>query len=162
MKLYIKTMGIYMTEHDETAQRSHWTNTFSCGTPTDKRNNRLILAWSLAWAVGLTVAAQTLKGRIFDVAIGANALTWVIALVPVALFVGVLRAYLRFVRGTDELQRLIQLQALAVGFGAGLLLLMHWELFEFVGAPGMDPSDAVMVPIFAWVSSQFYFGWRYR
>jgi hypothetical protein len=81
---------------------------------------------------------------------------------PVVLFIGLLRAYLRFVRGTDELQRLIQLQALAVGFGAGILLLVHWELFEFLGAPGMDPSDAVMVPIFAWIFSQLYLGWRYR
>jgi hypothetical protein len=51
---------------------------------------------------------------------------------------------------------------MAVGFGAGLLLLMHWELFEFVGAPAMDPSDAVMVPMAAWISSPLYLAWRYR
>jgi hypothetical protein len=154
-------MEIYMAEHDET-QKSRWSNAaFSHGTPTDRRNNRLIVFWTLAWGVGLTIGSQTLKGRILHVEAGSLR-AWIFALAPVVLFVGALRAYLRFLRGTDELQRLIQLQALAVGFGVGLLLLLHWELFEFVGAPAMDPSDAVLVPIFAWIFSQIYFGWRYR
>jgi len=133
----------------------------ACGTPADKRNNGRIVGWTAAWAVGLTFASQTLKGRILDVAPGSWR-SWAIALVPVALFVGVLGAYLRFLRETDELQRLIQLQALAVGFGAGVLLLIHWELFELVGWPAMDPSDAVLVPIFAWMISLLYLAWRYR
>jgi hypothetical protein len=119
------------------------------------------MAWTLIWGIGLTIASQSLKGRLFPVDAG-SLLAWAVALLPVALFVGVLWAYLRFLQKADELQRLIQLQSLAVGFGAGLLLLMHWELFEFVGAPAMDPSDAVMVPMAAWISSQLYLAWRYR
>ncbi len=151
-----------MTERDEATHTTFWkTVTGACGTPTDRRNNRRIVAWALAWAVGLTLAAQTLKGRIFHLEAGSWE-AWVVALVPVVVCLGFIHAYLRFVRGTDELQRLIQLQALAVGFGAGVLLLLHWELFEFAGMPAMDPSDAAMVPVFAWIVSQLYFTWRYR
>jgi len=163
MKLYKQTMEIDMVEHQESAGSGILqTLSKACGgTPIDRRNNWRIVAWTLAWAVGLTVASFTLKGRIFHVAAGSLS-SWVLALVPVVLFVGVLAAYLRFLRQTDELQRLIQLQALAVGFGAGILLLMHWELFELVGLPQMDPSDAAMVPIFAYVLSAASLAWRYR
>jgi hypothetical protein len=162
MFLDITTKEIHMTEQDTAPQKSLWASLqAACGTPKDRVNNRNFLIWSLVWAVGLTVSSQTLKGRIFDVPADSGWL-WIPAIVPVLLFLGLMRAFLGVVRGADELQRLIQLQALAVGFGAGILLLMHWELFEFVGAPAIDPSDAVMVPIFAWVISQLYFALRYR
>lgn len=151
-----------MTEHDDTRSEGPmaWLAA-ACGTPTDRRNNMSFLRWTLAWAVGLTASAQSLKRGFFGLEPGSLA-TWVVASAPAVLGVLMMAAYLRFLRETDELTRLIQLQSLAVGFGAGVLLLLHWELFEFVGAPAMDPSDAVMVPMLAWAGSLLFFSRRYR
>ena len=85
-----------------------------------------------------------------------------LSVVPGVLAVVLLFSYLRFLRMTDELTRLIHLQALAVGFIAVVFLLLHWELFEAAGAPAMDPSDAAMVPIFAFCFGLVAIGWRYR
>ena len=110
-----------------------------------------------------TVAAQALRRNLggFDLEAGLWR-SWMVAAAPNAVAVGVLFAYLRFLRMTDELVRLVQLQALAVGFGVTFFFLMAWELFETVGAPGLDPSEAVLVPIAAWMLGSLYFNRKYR
>ena len=145
----------------EKATQSLWARLAdSVGTAEDQRNQRSILIWTLAWVLGLTAAAQTLNGRLGLEVEGLAA--WVLSVVPGVLAVVLLFSYLRFLRMTDELTRLIHLQALAVGFIAVVFLLLHWELFEAAGAPAMDPSDAAMVPIFAFCFGLVAIGWRYR
>ena len=72
-----------------------------------------------------------------------DALGWwartAIALAPVPVFAWVLLIVSRGVRQMDELQRRIQLEALAVAFPLTLLLLMTLGLLEF--AIGLDPAN---------------------
>lgn len=152
------------TGRDHTPQKSGWQRIAAClGTGADRRNNLRILAWTFAWAVGYTVAAQALKRNLggFDLEVGTWR-AWGVAMAPNLLAVGVVLAYFRFLRMADELVRLIQLQALALGFGVTFFFLLAWELFEVAGAPTLDPSDAAMVPAFTWMIGSVYFGWRYR
>ena len=86
---------------------------------------------------------------------------WVMAVFPNVVAVGMLLAYLRFLRMADELTRLIQLQGLAVGFGAWIFSAMAWKAFEAAGAT--FPDDVLfMVPILAMSIGTLYFAWRYR
>ena len=112
--------------------------------------------------LSFTAAAQTLKGNLSGLGLEVEgSAAWVVAVLPNVLAVGVLLAYLRFLRMADELTRLIQLQGLAVGFGALFFLSMGWELLEAAGAPPLDDAQRV-VPIFAMGLGTLYFSWRYR
>jgi len=51
----------------------------------------------------------------------------------------------RHLRKADELQRAIQLHALALGFGASWLALCGYPLLERLGAPALVPGDYVVV-----------------
>jgi hypothetical protein len=51
----------------------------------------------------------------------------------------------RFLRNTDELQRLIQFKALAIGFGGSFFLLTGYLLLLNVGAPEVDLGDLLVV-----------------
>jgi hypothetical protein len=157
------------------AARSSSTWAWLCSgisTPADRRNQLTFLALLFAWMVAYTVAALALKGRLgFDLGLGGDGgdlparaviTGWVVALLPNVLLMGAVVAYLRFLRMADELTRLVQMQGLAVGWGVTVVFLLNWELFEVVGAPALDPSDALLVPIFAWVLGQAYAAWRYR
>jgi hypothetical protein len=62
-----------------------------------------------------------------------------IALVPVPMFVWVLLTVSRGVASMDELQRRIQLEALALAFPLTLLLIMTLGLLEL--AVGLNPDD---------------------
>ena len=74
--------------------------------------------------------------------------------------VGEINAVLcRFLRMADELTRLVQLQGLALGWGATVVFLLNWELLEAAGAPSLDAGDALLVPVFAWAFGQLY-GYR--
>ncbi len=136
----------------------------SCvGTAADRRNQARFVAWSFAWMLGFTAAAQTLKGNLSGLGLEVEGTkAWVVAVLPNVLAVGTVLAYVRFLRMADELTRLVQLQGLAVGWGATVVFLLNWELIEAAGAPSLDAGDALMVPIFAWAFGQLYFGWRYR
>ena len=149
---------------DDTRRASPWV--WLCngiGTAADRRNQLRFLAWMFAWMLSFTAAAQTLKGNLSGLGLEVEgSAAWVVAVLPNVLAAGTVLAYLRFLRMADELTRLVQLQGLAVGWGATVVFLLNWELLEAAGAPSLDPSDALLVPIFAWAFGQLYFSWRYR
>jgi hypothetical protein len=60
-------------------------------------------------------------------------------------------AYLRLLRRADELERKIQVEALALGFGAGAVGMMAYRLFERAGAPPVDVNDALLVMLLGYV-----------
>ena len=49
-----------------------------------------------------------------------------------------------------------------MGWGATVVFLLNGELLEAAGAPSLDASDALLVPMFGWAFGQLYVGWRYR
>jgi hypothetical protein len=59
-------------------------------------------------------------------------------------------SYFRLLRGADELERKIQVEALALGFGAGAVGMMAYRLAERAGAPSMDINDALLVMLVAY------------
>lgn len=85
---------------------------------------RLALA-AVSWFVAYFVARAFLKN--------SEAATWVrvaVALMPVPFFVATLLLFVRGVRGMDELQRRIQLEALAIAFPVTMVFLMTLGLLQ--------------------------------
>ena len=131
-----------------------------CGdlTANDRRNlmrfNYWSLAWMLLWALAL-VAVKRLE--IFHGAPG-----WALAALTVVPGVVALRTYVTFLREADELLRKIQLEALALAFGTGVLFMMSWRLVEALGGPQLDISQPVVVMFVVWALAQWLVARRYR
>lgn len=105
-----------------------------------------LLGWTLAWALAFVGASWVLRGD--SVAGGA---AWVVALVPNLLAVGVVLVYMRFLHNADELVRRIQLEALAFGFGVGVIFAMGYQLVERAGGPQLSLADLAAGMMLAFV-----------
>lgn len=94
-------------------------------TSTDRKSWALFLSTFLGWLVAYFTARWLLKNAELE--------TWLrvtIALVPVPLFALFLAVFIRNIRGMDELERKIQLEALGIAFPLAMLLLMTLALLQ--------------------------------
>ena len=83
-----------------------------------RRSERLVTVWSLAWALAFLAADFAIERG----SVGEGLATWTVIAVVVALGIGWVMSYARFLRNSDELMRKIQLDALAVGGGGGVVI----------------------------------------
>ncbi len=118
-----------------------------CGTDTDRRNNLRFTMWSIAWALALISATWIVN---FFEGLPA-ALAWLIALSPNVFAIGALIAYMRFLRMTDELQRRIQIEGLAIGFGTGWIFAIGYLVLQSVGAPDLPVTAMILVMTGGWI-----------
>ncbi|MCB1057356.1 MAG: hypothetical protein KDD11_17790 [Acidobacteria bacterium] len=110
-------------------------------TATDRRNGRTANVWVFVWmAVFMTANSVVQLGHEDSFPLAT------LGLVATALFaIPAVRSYGRFVRQADELTRVIQLQAMAAGFAAGVVASF---LEPFVGALfGQLPQPAAMLDV---------------
>ena len=138
----------------ENTQASFWMQCFGT-TPRDRRNEMKLAGISLLWALCFVGGKFLITSDLLP----AGPISWLIAALPSVAAVFLLVAYGRFLRQTDELQRLIQLQALALGFGGGFFAICGYSLFQELGAPAVDAIDALAVMPFFYVFGTFL-GWR--
>lgn len=120
-------------------------------TPRDAQNLRVFNAWMLGAALFFAAVTILLSGEW----IPHVPLAWLFPLVGAVLGVSALRAYVVFLRNADELLRKIHLDALALGFGAGLVFMPVYRLCERLGAPKLDSVDPIIVFITAWAIGQW-------
>ena len=138
----------------ENSSASFWVLCFGT-TQRDRRNERRITGISLAWALFFTGGTFLIKSDLLP----AGPISWSVAVLPSVAAVFLLLSFGRFLREADELQRLIQLQALALGFGGGFFAICGYSLFEKLGAPAVSPLDSLAVFPFLYVVGIFL-GWR--
>ena len=105
------------------------------------RNTLGLAAWTAAWVASLALAAFG-PGNLWNnepaptlIAIGFNVLVGI----------GMLFANKRNLQGMDELQRTIQLQAMAWSLGAGLVGGLAWTLLARHGLIGFEVEIAHLV-----------------
>ncbi len=139
--------------------RSWWEAIKSCsGTKLDRRNQNRFAGWMLAWAVSYMAASWTLKADL-DL---ATALVWFLVAAPNLIAIVAVFAYLRFLRMADELLRKIQLEGLALGFAAGVLVTAGYQLAEAAGALQLETDHIIVVMIFSWTIGQLLGTGRFR
>ena len=116
-------------------------------TPQDQRNQRRALLWLFVW----TVVWLAVSFGIEDGWLAAGALTMT-AVVAATLFgIAMMLAYWRFVSQADELHRKIQLDALALGFGTGVVGTITYRLLEDAGAvSAADVADIAAIMMVAY------------
>lgn len=129
----------------EETRRSPWQHFAACRnlTSADRRNANIATAVLFVWGLGFVGASLLLRREV----VPAGALAYLTALVPTALGIFAVLAYIRFLRHADELHRKIQLEALALGFGAGFVATFAFELLEAAGLDRADVSSPFSVMV---------------
>jgi hypothetical protein len=77
------------------------------------------------------------------------------------LLLAALWAVCRLVRRTDELERHVNKEALAIAFGATVVLVLAWALFEEL-LPPLRPGYVVVLMVAGWLAGGALTTWRYR
>lgn len=114
---------------------------------------RAVVAWTVAFAGTTLLVTHGLISRSF---------AWFLAVLPIALGFYVVRAYSRYLREADELQRTIHLNALGIGFGGTWLVVTAYQVLEQLGAPEAGSSEIVLVMALLYVASVLIGRRRYR
>jgi len=121
-------------------------------------NQRRYRNWTLVAALAYIGAAAGLRWR-------ANLpdwLPWLLVALAALLFLQATRSYLVFLRCADELLRKIETEALAAGFGAGILLALLAPLAHRLGAPELDAGALALVMVLVWGAASQLGRRRYR
>jgi hypothetical protein len=103
-------------------------------TQASRHDRVLCFVTTILFAVSYAAAATALKS--LEMPSGVRV---AVALSPFPFFVAFLVAEIRLLRRVDELERRIQLEALAIAFPAAILLLMALALLE--RAIALSPQD---------------------
>lgn len=125
-------------------------------TAADRRNQRRFVLALMAWALSLVGALAVLEQGWVT---GGPATA--VALVPLAIGVVALLAYLRFITRADEMTRRIQLEGLAIGFGAGAVFTLGYPVLEMAGWPELSKTMPAAVLLAGWGIGQLVAVRRY-
>lgn len=100
--------------------------------------------WTFGWAASLALArfGPEVWGD------SRSAATWAAIVVNVAVGVGWIVAFTRYLRAIDELERKITLDALAVALGAGWVVGFGYVVAEDAGLVSVEVDAAAALPVF--------------
>ena len=105
-------------------------------TPQTKKNTKSLFIWSVVWVLATAGVAFGSKNL-------WNFNTWltiIAVLIHIGLGLGMIRVFKQFLLGLDELQRKIQLDAMALSLGIGLVLGSSYELLEDIKLIPFQPE----------------------
>ena len=124
--------------------KTHW-----AATERDQKNQRRIIAWSLAWILPFLGASIAIENEW----IGSDGPALAATVGVTVLGLGVLFAYRRFLRDADELMRKIQLDALALTVGVGVVSGFSYTLLESAGVVARaEAMTLVMVMVVTYIT----------
>lgn len=126
-------------------------------TARDRRNQWRTLGWLFVWMVSFLSVAFAIRTE----ALPAGLWTYLAIAGSTALGLVTVLAYMRFIRQADELQRKIQLEALALGFAGGFVAQFAFSLIERVGIMEVDIGDPFLVMCICFAVGLFVGARRY-
>jgi hypothetical protein len=125
-------------------------------TPRDRRNLLWIGLIQMVW-----VACLVANGSAFQHLLTGPIRVFV-ALLPMAAGALVVWSYARFVRHADDLQKAIQLNGLAIGFGVCVVFTLAYPALERLGLPHLESNHFMAVGVFAYFLATAAASIRYR
>ena len=129
-------------------------------TPRDQRNRRAWVIWQGLWLFSL-IGTQSLF-RFRRELVPAGVLHWLAAALPLLIGAGALWFWLRYLREADELQRRVQLNAVAFGFGVTFLWITSYSALIAAGAPRLEQNLHMAPGLGAFLLALLYGKWQYR
>ena len=111
--------------------------TDTCDTTAQTKKNTLrLFFWTVAWVLATAGVAFGSKNL-------WNFNTWltiIAVLIHIGLGLGMIRVFKQYLLGLDELQRKIQLDAMALSLGIGLVLGCSYEMLEDIKLIPFEPE----------------------
>ena len=111
--------------------------TDTCDTTAQTKKNTLrLFFWSVAWVLATAGVAFGSKNL-------WNFNTWltiIAVLIHIGLGLGMIRVFKQYLLGLDELQRKIQLDAMALSLGIGSVLGSSYEMLEDIKLIPFEPE----------------------
>lgn len=126
-------------------------------TARDRRNQWRAVGWLFVWMVSYVSVAFAIRTE----ALPAGLWTYLAIAGSTALGVVTVLAYVRFVRQADELQRKIQLEALALGFAGGFVAQFVFSLIGRTAIMDVDIGDPFLVMCICYAVGLFLGARRY-
>jgi len=120
------------------------------------RNATRLVGWILAWSVSLV----GVKHGIDHEWLPADGPTFLATLISTGIGLGMILGYRRFLREADELQRKIQLDALALSLGVALVGTATYKLIERAGVVADADISNIVLLISVTYLATFLFGQR--
>jgi hypothetical protein len=115
-------------------------------TPRDRRNQNRFLVAMFGWALSFVGVVAALEHEW----VTSGTATTAVAMVPILIGVVALLTYRHFLKEADEMTRRIQLEGLAIGFGAGAIFVMGYPILEMAGWPALPDSTPAVVLMTGW------------
>lgn len=126
---------------------------------TNRPSQRTIPYWSIAWAVSLIGSAAILKFALED---RNSVLGIVVAFIPILISFRVLKAYLAVFKNMDELEKQIEVEALAAGFGAGIIVGIAGVTLESAILFLPWPLTQTMAMMMTYIAAHIFAARKYR
>ena len=105
-------------------------------TPQTKKNTKRLFIWSVVWVLATAGVAFGPKNLW-----NFNTLPTILGvLIHIGIGFGMIRVFKQYLLELDELQRKIQLDALALSLGIGLVLGSSYELLEDIKLIPFEPE----------------------
>jgi hypothetical protein len=129
-------------------------------TPRDHHNSHTWAIWQGLWLFSL-IGTQSLF-RFRRELVPAGVLHWLMAALPLLIGAVALWFWLRYLREADELQRRIQLNAVAFGFGVTFFWITSYSALIAAGAPTLEQNLHMAPGVGAFMLALLYGRWQYR
>lgn len=123
------------------------------------RDNLVLVMWVFAWMAALTVADKAALYGWWS----AEWLTMLAIAVHVAIGIGMIFKFMSMLRGMDDLQRKIQLEALSLSLGISMVGCAAYSLLVTWGyIIDEEVTDIFMLMCVSYAASSLFGVWRYR
>ena len=124
-----------------------------------RRDSLAIVGWMFAWMLSLIISDKAALYGWWS----AEWITWLSIAINAALGLWVVKNYLHMLRGMDELQRQIQMNALAISLGVSLVAAITYSLLVTWGyITDEEVTDLFMIMCVSYSLAVFYGLFRYR
>jgi hypothetical protein len=125
-----------------------------------KQNTKRLAFWSITWTVTMALAVFGPK-FIWD---GNPLLTMTSILVNVIFGAGMILSNIRYIKGLDEMQQKIHLEAMGVALGVGVVGGLSYSIFDITNliAGNAEISHVVILMSLTYLGTLIYGQVRYR
>ena len=130
------------------------------GLPSrDLKNANIVNLWTISWVVSLGLISFISKSQWYS----SGFPTILAFTVQTVIGIGMLLAYVRFVKNLDEMERKIQLDALAVSVGVTVVGFASYSVLDMSGVvPDLKSSYLIALIALTYMAGILFGRIRYR
>ena len=122
-----------------------------------RRYNRELIGSIVAYAILLVIVIYLVDGPFED-----SNLRYILVVLPMIPVIFTVRAIVRYLNDTDELERELQLKSLAISLAGTAFITFTYGFLERVGLPKISMFSIWPLIAILWVGARFYLNRQYQ